>query len=686
MKKQNKSGIWLSGESPQTGAIDVSLMLSCGVITCAAAWMTGHPYPLIPAAVGLATGFFGKRQWFYPAALGSMLLLLLFFRKLIAAGFCQWYNAMGDVCTAGTGMVLRALEVTDGSLTALVLFSVLCGIAAGMLTCMAARHGVLPVSAALVLTAISVLLGREPMVPAILLCVLLLSGKKGWIGTLAVIVLLFLMFRLPGAADWAQGQRARIYDAIHDARYETKYTTLPEGQDPDGSLSESKAPALVVTMEKPERLYLRGFTGAVLRDGAWNPLDGQTLAEHEALLYWLNVRQFDLRTQFAAAAACVETQTNTVTVQNIGACSAYRYVPFTLCPDAKLCPENLHDHAQSDGGRYDVFTTVYQGAAALPELLEALEVSDDAVENYRRAEAAYREFVTRHYLDVPAAATDSLQTHWQQAQHHDPQTAVLAALEAMFPQGAENSPRYASAAVLTLRHFGIPARYAEGYIVPESTEASFQVDSSCAACWAEVYHDGIGWIPMALTPGLDEDSRTQEQTEPSEQEPEETQPQETVPQSEPEETGGWQVRVEQLLQGGLAIAVGLLLMALLLLLLWRAVRLKKRRARFEQANPREAVTWIFADSIALLERMGIHRGSGSLSEMTAPIRARFGADYTEAFLAGAALNEKALFSSRHMTEDERQAALRFHRQTLELLKSSAKWYHKLWMQVVLCLY
>jgi len=67
---------------------------------------------------------------------------------------------------------------------------------------------------------------------------------------------------------------------------------------------------------------------------------------------------------------------------------------------------------------------------------------------------------------------------------------------------------YASVGVMLLRSLGVPARYASGYVVKP---ASFvlQEDGSCVAevidrnghAWAEVYYDGIGWVPIEMTPG-----------------------------------------------------------------------------------------------------------------------------------------------------------------------------------------
>ena len=66
---------------------------------------------------------------------------------------------------------------------------------------------------------------------------------------------------------------------------------------------------------------------------------------------------------------------------------------------------------------------------------------------------------------------------------------------------------FASAGVLGFRYFGIPARYATGYVVsPEdftySTEGYTAVlTGKQAHAWAEIYLDGVGWMPVEMTPG-----------------------------------------------------------------------------------------------------------------------------------------------------------------------------------------
>lgn len=88
---------------------------------------------------------------------------------------------------------------------------------------------------------------------------------------------------------------------------------------------------------------------------------------------------------------------------------------------------------------------------------------------------------------------------------------------------------YASAAVMILRYYGVPARYVEGYIVTDrdikkgipgttlypqatynesgmehwydATKTTVEIRDTNAHAWVEVYFDGVGWIPIEVTAG-----------------------------------------------------------------------------------------------------------------------------------------------------------------------------------------
>lgn len=78
----------------------------------------------------------------------------------------------------------------------------------------------------------------------------------------------------------------------------------------------------------------------------------------------------------------------------------------------------------------------------------------------------------------------------------------------LFEKGEGYCAHFASAAVLALRYFWIPARYATGYAVSPSNftsdgEGGYRavLTGRQAHAWAEIYLNGIGWIPVEMTPG-----------------------------------------------------------------------------------------------------------------------------------------------------------------------------------------
>lgn len=671
MNLKHKNGLSLETGGSGGGALSLLTAPLCAATIYALSRLTGLENAWIPTIVGatvtLAAGFPKTKKWLPTAVLTALLLTLVIFRGSLSDGFCQWYKTMGRLRTAGTGLVLPALEASGNS-TNLLFFAAWAGVLLALIP-----H---PVIALLLGTGASVWMGRmiDPL-PLLIAAIALCTGRnrKRPLVPGAVIACICLLALTPRVSNWATTQGEALRSQLHARQYETKYTTLPEGK--LRPLIDSDATALVVTMEKPEALWLRGFIGGSLTEDGWEPLSNEILAENADLLYWLNTYEFDLRAQFEAAARELDTQTNTITVQNVSACSAYRYIPFTIRSDNGLTPENLADTVP--GNRYDRFTTVYGGAVLLPELITTLSESDS---RYRQAENAYREFVEAHYLTVPEEFAEQMAPWWDEAEA-DGQAAALSVLDRLYPDGPQRDPDYATAAVLTLRHFGIPARYAEGYILPLTTQTTAELTGRHAACWAEVYQDGIGWVPMSLTPGLDEELQEEQPDT-----PQETLPPETEPATEPESDGGTQVQLPQITWKGLILTILIPLLIIVLILLRRRHILKKRDAMLHQADSRQAVTYSFADAVTHLERMGIRRGNGSLDVLTAPIEAEFGPEVAEQFRIAADLNARALFSTKPMTEDQRIAVNDFRTTVVELLRRSAKPTKRIWMQYILCLF
>lgn len=100
---------------------------------------------------------------------------------------------------------------------------------------------------------------------------------------------------------------------------------------------------------------------------------------------------------------------------------------------------------------------------------------------------------------------------------------------------------YASAAALIFKELGVPARYVSGYIVRPS-DFVWNADAACylaevedynSHAWVEIYLDNIGWVPIEVTEGYEDDSDMLP-TERDPQEPETEEPTESEVESESE--------------------------------------------------------------------------------------------------------------------------------------------------------
>ena len=84
--------------------------------------------------------------------------------------------------------------------------------------------------------------------------------------------------------------------------------------------------------------------------------------------------------------------------------------------------------------------------------------------------------------------------------------------------------------------------------------------------------------------------------------------------------------------------------------------------------------------------MGLKRGHGSMDAVCEAAEARFGAEYGEACRAMKQLNDLVIFYNHTLEEECRGDMLAFRKETLAYMKKNAKWYRKLWLQWIPCVY
>lgn len=694
-------------------------LLGAGALTCIAAAAIRH---------------FKKMKLMLPILLAALLLVVLFARNPLLSGFGAAWNTLRDLWAAEKGMLLPLAETDSTGLW-------LAGIVAGILLAMA-----------------SVALSRVPTLTAVLMAVLSVAAAFVQPGVLllaaAAIALLLLTWQksknavsaasfllvgviVAGVAAISlqtgtmQTLSQNAKDALHHWRYEKAGEVLPEGELSEPVVkTESTDTILSVTADAAQTLYLRGFVGDTYENETWTALDTETAAEEKDLFYWLHQSGFYPQSQLATAARLMGNyQSGSVSVQNLAGCSLYRYEPCTVLPERAGLAKNIIQPSTLEtnglrGERGYSYETVSDAQTLLPELLDFLQNdTSDGVKSYLQMESAYREFVYSYALTVPAefraqlgAVLDRCCESYGPANSltkEQAQTAALAFLELCF-DGSGNialpltdtadgtTYQYATVAALALRYYGIPARYVEGYTIKTAENEPVNVDASAAGAWVEVYQDGIGWLPLTLTPGLEDLSAEQTEsgikpvgagkegngdgphiTEGQELEQDDAEPDDSEDNT-PE--GGQRTGLLHKPAFWIILIVALLLLLLAAVFIRHAVILKKRNETFTQEDPSAAAACLFTDCAALLAAMGFKRGTGSMLELCETAKTQLGEEYAAKLHDMTMYNAQALFSSRAITLGQLTEMRAFHDATLERLKTHTNWPKKLRLKWLNCLY
>ena len=694
-------------------------LLGAGILTCIAAAVIRH---------------FRKTKLLFPILLAALLLVVLFARNPLLNGFGAAWNTLRDLWAAEKGILLPLAETDD---TGLWLAGIVAGILLAMVSVALSR---VPTLTAVLMAALSV--AAAFVQPDILLLfaagisILLLSWQKHKNAVSAASFLLVGVIVAGVAAislqtGTMQALSENAKDTLHHWRYEKVEELLPEGDLSEPvTKTESTDTILSVTADTAQTLYLRGFVGDTYENETWTALDAQTAAEEKDLFYWLHQSGFYPQSQLAAAARLMGNyQSGSVSVQNLAGCSLYRYEPCTVLPERagltknKIQPSTLETNGLR-GERGYSYETVSDAQTILPELLDFLQNdTSDGVKAYLQMESAYREFVYSYALTVPAefraqlgAVLDSCCESYGPADSltkEQAQTAALAFLERCFDGSGDialpladtadgTTYQYATVAALALRYYGIPARYVEGYTVKTTENEPTSVDASAAGAWVEVYQDGIGWLPLALTPGLEDLSA--EQTEsgikpvgagkegngdgPRVTEGQELEQDDAEPDNSEDNTpdGGQRTGLLHKPAFWIILVAALLLLLLAAIFIRHAVILKKRNEAFMQEDQSAAAACLFTDCAALLAAMGLKRGTGSMLELCETAKEQLGEDYAAKLHDMTMYNAQALFSSRAIMPEQLTEMCAFHDTTMENLKTRCKPLHKLRLKWISCLY
>ena len=344
--------------------------------------------------------------------------------------------------------------------------------------------------------------------------------------------------------------RQNVKQGIHEFRYGKD--VLPQGDlRKADTLQTEETTMLSVTPEQTKTFYLRAFAGGVYEDGVWKKLPGSAYGgDYAGMLEWLKQQDFDPLTQSAdyyrlSRDGAKEDSTedlpdeNVVHVQVNGASRYYVYVPSSVEQIVGKKAKEKKDSWFAGKGLFGAKTYDWKeisGSRPAELTVAKAWVSEPVTEEqtrYSRAEAVYREFVYENYLTVDSCFNDLMQEmFWKDyASESDGIYSALCRIrevliaETDYTEEPVNAPAdqdpvvwfltekkegnsmlYASTAVEAFRAHGIPARYAEGYYLPattieESENGTAALSGEDAHAWVEVYFDGVGWLPVDVSPG-----------------------------------------------------------------------------------------------------------------------------------------------------------------------------------------
>ena len=496
---------------------------------------------------------------------------------------------------------------------------------------------------------------------------------------IVAVVLIALVPTLIFGGSNAVAARKSASETIHSLRYPEHGSVLPEGdfrRIPQRAASGDDIIGL--SPFSAEFIRLRGFVGEVYNADGWTELPPGRRAEYATLFSWLHDRGFYAQNQntLVRQALSQQVEEEQITVTNNNTCTEYVFAPyetFNSVPDVnRIGDENIKAAGFRGDTEYTVTVandTVADYEQLYSQLTYARRQGNGKAIEYLTSENAYREFVYENYLEISGEARaavekflNGLELPEGRISFTDAKLVVNTYLNTLTYQtvvtneydGGDfltgflethrtgNSFHFATVSTLMFRYLGIPARYVEGYnIIADGTDLVKTADA-----WAEIYRDGVGFVPFEMTM-----LNLQPQEILLEQPP--------IPQAQdPFEDVPPPFAVTAILAplGGL---IALALVAFALLALRRLVKLRRLRALFGDADRKSAISAMTAHLIRLLSHAAIAYENGSLHELRSPLEEVFGHEHGAEFEAVIRTQQAALFSREGVADSESNRIMSF---------------------------
>ena len=322
--------------------------------------------------------------------------------------------------------------------------------------------------------------------------------------------------------------KENITEEANAIRYGEK--DLPEGKIKEGiALSEEKR--LTVFASEKGKYYLKGYVGSEYHENRWEPLEGKEYGEkYEGIFNRYRSDGFHPLAQLYSYCEAAGRQQNglekeekegTIIVENTGAYERYQYLPYgvdfssiqsldTLYRDLNL-QKKFWSNREDEKNTYKICMIDEDSLLKTAGVdWQKQTITDEKVRAYADMEMDYRKFVKKHYLALSKKAKEEVAPYVPQKK--DNLVSYIEKIRSSLKnagkeKGDWDALQYASLGTLAFRAANIPARYVEGYEAVTSDEkdanGNYRADvtGQNAHAWVEIYCDGVGWLPVDVTPG-----------------------------------------------------------------------------------------------------------------------------------------------------------------------------------------
>lgn len=302
---------------------------------------------------------------------------------------------------------------------------------------------------------------------------------------------------------------------------------------------------VLISESVDHNMYIRGFIGNEYKNNTWYANTNQKIVQEDLFdsmgKFGIYPQQFNgLNDAILSSVFPEQIKKLQMIVKPSFKSVSYMFTPYGL-----ITPENMHI---SDDAfvRSDNMSEYKLSFYSTPEYYKNMNMiysnlsSFQKNTNFMYSEIIYRKFVYDTYLDIPdnenitylmnkySSIPKYNGTNASEIYTYIKNILVSSASYTLEPGKTpsdkdivyylleENHKGYcshfATAGIILARMAGLPARYAEGYVIIPTdfdqqnkinTYYKLDIKDSRAHAWAEFYIDGYGWVPFEFTPGYD---------------------------------------------------------------------------------------------------------------------------------------------------------------------------------------